>query len=601
MDPVDTERKVEPHSDSKELVDVLARLVHGTQQLRDEIHQKIIKLKLPKAALDNLNTHPSSHDTEITMASDNIATTSTIPPLPSIMDNQSSITDEKRMDILDHLMIRHIWATSKVRRKPWNTMSSVIGRPPGWILHLECKGYKSIGALFRIGMVKSPKLLRSTIWAALKIQPKYFDLSPAIKSDIERIEWRDVEKSLELLLSMTDTTATGPHALIFSPTGDKAQRGPAAPRASPGSPQPSPPTTPDQSSQSKKRKRRDPNTPLPPGETWLNMPEIGASNPATSPPDTQRSKLRKGRVRNMDYSGDLDSPSEFDEDDDPTTSRCEDGCEISSDESNDGSSSAEEYQQSESGQSGDDDGSIGDATSDSGADEEEDELPLSPRKRTTPLRFWDAREAQSSNEASQATSGETSQLGKTATETAGGIAEEGTVKEKSPHPKSLKKKTKKDKNGVEPKFAKPKTPIPSIPQASDPTQSAEFTSDKNDGTNQPLENDHTAPPQHSVDQQHSDKIGQLSTPPNQNMVYLSRGFEGEEILTECKVARNLMKYCYDNFKSVKEKVTKIVEDKHTQDQKLDILIQELAAVKESIKHLTNIINPLLGYIKGQES
>ncbi|KAF3120844.1 hypothetical protein TWF569_002894 [Orbilia oligospora] len=516
------------------------------------------------------------------MASNHVVTTPTpfllhLSGLTTIGD-KLHVNEEKRAEILNQLLIRHIWAESKARREPSSSISSVIERPPGWILHLECKGYKSGGDLFRIGTIKSTKHLRSTIWTALKMPPKYFDLSPATKGDIQNIEWEDVEQSLKHILSMIDKAAIGPHAFSFQPiVKDGAEPDHEVLIKSPASSSPCEPKTPGQSLKSKKRKFRDPNTPLAPGDTWLNMPEVEESSPLVGPPDTQRSKLRKGLVRKMNYSADLDSPTESDEDDgDRASSKCDDESEESPDEENDGSSSTEEYRESESDPSDDGDGSISEVSDDINIDEQGDEDQSPPRPRNISTRRK---------------------------------LEISYVQEFLQH---LNTAVKMMNGGPEKVGIKRIEGTGRVPKAPDPTQEprstkkARYTSDTNGGTStsglakQPLQINDTTKPESPTDQQDSTKTSKSPILTDQDMVYFSHGFKSQEILTEFKALRNLTKHNYDHYKGVEENITKLVEDQHAKDQKLDKLIQEVGEIRESIKEFTTAVKMLFAFCKGQE-
>ncbi|KAF3118256.1 hypothetical protein TWF103_000271 [Orbilia oligospora] len=514
------------------------------------------------------------------MASNHVVTTPTpfllhLSGLTTIGD-KLHVNEEKRAEILNQLLIRHIWAESKARREPSSSISSVIERPPGWILHLECKGYKSGGDLFRIGTIKSTKHLRSTIWTALKMPPKYFDLSPATK--------------------VKDGAEPDHEVLIKSPASSS----------------PCEPKTPGQSLKSKKRKFRDPNTPLAPGDTWLNMPEVEESSPLVGPPDTQRSKLRKGLVRKMNYSADLDSPTESDEDDgDRASSKCDDESEESPDEENDGSSSTEEYRESESDPSDDGDGSISEVSDDINIDEQGDEDQSPPRPRNISTRrkleiSYVQEFLQHLNTAVKMMNGGPEKVGIKRIEGTGRGTTTTTRGEIPERPK------KRRKNNSESKSSEKNTPVSSIPKAPDPTQEprstkkARCTSDTNGGTStsglakQPLQINDTTKPESPTDQQDSTKTSKSPILTDQDMVYFSHGFKSQEILAEFKALRNLTKHNYDHYKGVEENITKLVEDQHAKDQKLDKLIQEVGEIRESIKEFTTAVKMLFAFCKGQE-
>ncbi|KAF3167668.1 hypothetical protein TWF751_008051 [Orbilia oligospora] len=578
------------------MVDVLPRPLHESHQLLRRKQQKIVKLKLTKSALSNFNTSPSSSNLNTKMASNHVVTTLTplllhLSGLTTIGD-KLHVNEEKRAEILNQLLIRHIWAESKARREPSSSISSVIERPPGWILHLECKGYKSGGDLFRIGTIKSTKHLRSTIWTALKMPPKYFDLSPATK----------------------DKAAIGPHAFSFQPiVKDGAEPDHEVLIKSPASSSPCEPKTPDQSLKSKKRKFRDPNTPLAPGDTWLNMPEVEESSPLVGPPDTQRSKLRKGLVRKMNYSADLDSPTESDEDDgDRASSKCDDESEESSDEENDGSSSTEEYRESESDPSDDGDGSISEVSGDINIDEQGDEDQSPPRPRNISTRrkleiSYVQEFLQHLNTAVNMMNGGPEKVGIKRIEGTGRGTTTTTTRGEIPE-----RPKKRRKNNSESKSSEKNTPVSSIPRAPDPTQEprstkkARCTSDTNSGTStsglakQPLQINDTTKPESPTDQQDSAKTSKSPILTDQDMVYFSHGFKSQEILAEFKALRNLTKHNYDHYKGVEEKVTKLVEYQHAKDQKLDKLIQEVGEIRESVKEFTTAVKMLFAFCKGQE-
>ncbi|KAF3204611.1 hypothetical protein TWF106_001494 [Orbilia oligospora] len=594
--------------------DVLPRL-RESQQLTHRKQQRIVKLKLTKSALSNFNTSQTSSYLNTKMVSSHVATPHTPllhPPRLTTIGDKSHVSKERMTEILNQLLIRHIWAESKARREPSSSISSVIERPPGWVLHLECKGYKSGGDLFRIGAIKSAEQLRSTIWTALKTPPKYFDLSPA-KGDIQNIEWEDVEQSLKRILSMVDKAAVGPHAFPFQTiVKDGAEPDDEVLIKSPASPEPSEPKTPDQSLKSKKRKSRDPNNPLAPGDTWLNMPEVEESSPLVDPPDSQRSKLRKGLVRKMNYS-DLDSPTESDEDDDDqASSKGDDESEENPDEEDDGNSSTEEYRESESDPTDDGNGSISEVSDDINIDEQgdEDQSPPQPRNQTTRMNleisyFKDF--LQHLNTAVKMMNEGPEKVGIKRIE---GTGRGTTTTTKGGTPERPEKRRKK--NNSKPQSIEKNAPVASISQAPDPTQEprsterAECTGDSNGGTSmaglakQPLQSNDATKPKSPTGQQDSTETKKSHIPTEQDMVYFSHGFKSQEILAEFKTLRNLTKHNYDHYKGVEEKVTKLVEDQHAKDQKLDKLIQEVGEIRESVKEFTTVVKTLFAFCKGRE-
>ncbi|KAF3276366.1 hypothetical protein TWF970_006323 [Orbilia oligospora] len=598
---------------------VLPRL-HESQQLVRRKQQRIVKLKLTKSALSNFNTSPTSSHLNTKMASDHVATTPTPllhPPEPTTIGDELHVSEERMTEILNQLLIRHIWAESKARREPSSSISSVIERPPGWILHLECKGYKSGGDLFRIGTIKSTKHLRSTIWTALKMPPKYFDLSPTTKGDIQSIEWEDVEQSLKHILSMVDKAEIGPHAFSFQPiVKDGAEPDDEVLMKTPASPSPSEPIapkTPDQSSKSEKRKFRDPNTPLAPGDTWLNMPEVEESSPLVGPPDSQRSKLRKGLVRKMNYSADLDSPTESDEDDDDrVSSKCDDESEESPDEENDGNSSTEEYRETESDPSDDGDGGISEVSGDINIDEQgdEDQSPPRPKNISTRRKLEISYIQEFRQRLNAAVKMMNEGPEKVGIKRIKGTGRDAATTRRGEIPERPKKRRRKNKS--EPKSNEKNAPIASISQALDPTQEprstkgAKCTSDTNSGTStaglakQPFQRNDATKPESPTDQQDSTKTNKSPILTDQDMVYFSHGFKSQEILAEFKALRNLTKHNYDHYKGVEEKVAKLVEDQHAKDQKLDKLIQEVGEIRESVKEFTTVVKMLVAFCKGQE-
>ncbi|RVD86926.1 uncharacterized protein DFL_005177 [Arthrobotrys flagrans] len=591
-------------------MEVLAQIVQGTQQLRHQRPRKIIKLKLPKPALQNLGAAPNPWDsnTKIKTTLDKMASTSSItldlPTRCSINENQFKL-DQNMLETLGRVTIRHIWATSRVRRCPGTTMAHVVEQPAEWIVHLECKGYKSIGSLFRIGMITSTKILVGTLWAALKAPPKYFDLSPVTKSSVHGIQWRDVEQFLERLQSTTDTASTETETSILQateknvvqPDFDKLMASPVSPLLSES-------TMPGQPPKTKKRKYRDLNAPLPPGETWLNMPEL--SSPLSTPPDTQRRKLRQGRhFRNVNYSADLESSPESDEDGGRIVSDLAD--ESEENEENSESSSGDEYQESEKEISEDGNRSISEVTDSDETNEEGDEPPRLPRKRCTPLKFWGAKEIQKNQEMVKKALRGTAR--ETVTETTKGGARENTVKEKSP---AETRETREDKNanGNQQKSSEVNAPISSTPQTLDPTKEPQSqmkvkdASGTNNGTadlvNQNPPKSHSTSPEHPV-QKRTSRVSRAPSPlPDDDMVYFSPGIKAQEILTEFKALRNLTKHNYDHYKNVERKVAKISEDQFKKDEKLDILIQEMGEVRESMKELTSAVTLLFAFCKGQD-
>ncbi|KAK6496751.1 hypothetical protein TWF481_001739 [Arthrobotrys musiformis] len=640
MDALQVQEAITSAPSFEQMVKALECLVRETQQLKHERLQRIVKLKIPKPAPDDLNdinttstsnsitttaTSSSSPDTYNTNspittpenAVSTLPTPITSPPTFSIMSNCLFEIDQKTLDILQGVTIHYVWANSILRKKP-ATPKIPLKQPPSWISHLEYKGYKFIGCLFRVGAGVSSKILGRTIVALLKAPPKYFDLTVYTKNEVFGIEWRDVEEAVKKLQSKGDNessetrrsedTVEPPEiddALMASPVG--------------------PPTsttiessTPEQPPKKKRRKRRH-SSHSPVRSRSPSRPPVRSPSPVVSegdprtpdppsrlsdPPDTQRSKLRQG-VRNHSNLSDL--YKEYLTSDEDSCSNNWD----SNDEESGSNSGEDEYQESNSNPSEDGNRSISEVTDDEVTEEEsEDEDSCGPpKKRRTPSSFWKSQRAQNTGEGTDeetAEPREEEEEKEKEEEEEEDKQEEQEASEASEVPRRtrLRRKSKgrnrtKSHDGNQIKDSNP----PNSCRASAPIPSSSPGRDSTPKT--PRKRAKRATPNNRAK---SLPVTQASQPPKpakplsveKDMIYISTGFKAEEILTEFKALRNLTKQNYELFKYVQKNVEKLAKEQRQQNQKLDKLVEEMAEVKETLKEAANTVNLLLSFCKGQD-
>ncbi|KAK6344844.1 hypothetical protein TWF718_006796 [Orbilia javanica] len=618
MDSPETEKEARSNSDvERELIDHLKQLINEKQKSKHQKNQRIIKLKLPRPALSKIAAYTSSCDTKVSITPNGMASTpSNSPALPSGCSTAWDRLDisETRLETFRRVSIHHVWMNSQLRQRPGIDKRS-IQQPPAWIVHLESKGYGSIGDLCSRGVGMSTETLQRTLRAALKEPPKFFDISSTVKYNIHCMGWIDVEKSIEKLqsrnqMSKGTETATVQPADNNTTQPDPSKRYRTIPSlaADPLTPKSN---TQDQSSMKRKREYRYPTTTPSPDYLPLNRPNL--SSPPVTPPDTQRTKrypLRREHFRNKTY---LESESEYDSDEKYDWTSSGSNSDREGQKGDDGSSGEDEYLETESIISEDGERSLSDVTDESEIyeeeqDEEEELADLPPtKKRCTPSKSRRAEGDQKAKEMAKETPEKA--VRKTPTGTPKRKTRNNTPKEESPAGPY-------DKwvggNGNRQNSSRKETPVPSTPQTLGSTKKSSKGTDierasplKNETPgleNRNMQKGHNLSPRLSIrttEPIHPDTRPIHPASTRENMVYFSPGFKAEEILTEFKALRNLTKHNYDHYKGVERRVAKLAEHQDREDEKLDKLIEEMVEVRRSMKEVTSAVKFFVAFCKGQ--
>ncbi|KAK6340271.1 hypothetical protein TWF730_002035 [Orbilia blumenaviensis] len=617
MHPAEVQRVIQSSPSFQHMVHGLMKLVYEPNQAQDL--RKIVKLQLSKSALDCMKAPSDSCGNQ---TKDALGTTVAAPPVnaatPLKLPQENKI-DESNLETLDSLTIHAVWA---MYAKKWDP--NAYTQPPGWVVHLDCKGYKTIASILEVGMERSTEVLRKAIFEHLRKHPKYFDLNGSTKGDIFSIRWDHVEKCILSLnlrsLSNTALNLRHEHRIMGTATATKDLGDPMRDTIKALNQEITPPSQP---LETKKRKHADMD---PDVHSSLRSNSRTTESPyqiETPLPDTQRRKLRQGNVRNIRYSAEpaLESYS-TDGDTSDLETATEDECE--EDEDDDETSDEDDmeddyYQESEDVISEDGNVSSSEVTDDcvsdddngdeecgdgeDGGEEEGEEVDESeegeedvalPEVQRTP------------SNCSSFLKEEPGIVTKPTKETTKTATEDGTTNPERGEETTTLHELKEDDMGSIPNLKEVKLEQSSTPQVLDPIPDSlgEVMASPQTpapGNRNNIPSDLFTPALHS-----STNSFDSPTSTDRGRVYFSPGFKAEEILSEFKLLRTLTKYNYDRSKGVERRLESLTRDRDQKDERVDRMIEEIGEVREGIgevreemKKVTNLVEMLFSFCKGE--